>query len=478
MARDTSRIGLLDLTILYGIGNLSIKIFSTILVFVTTFYLTKEEFGVLDFILVSVSIVSPIMTLQLSDSVLRWLIDDNSLLMRRKIFTNVFLVIIINSLLFGLICLVIGMVWHLKYLWISFSLLITQSLLIFFQQFLRGIGENRKYVQLNMGFTLSYVVLSLLSILLLEQKLLGLIYSNIISIIIVIASVFISRLNFRQYFSLSVVNLIFLKSLIKYSTPLLPNTISWWVISSSNRFLILFYIGKEANGIFALSNKLPTLLLMFSNIFYLAWQEKSLNSYKSTDAGKYFTSNLDWYIRALFSCAILIVAFSKIIFSSTIDDKFSEALNYSSLILFSSILSALAGFYGTAFLSFMKSREILLSSIIGSVLSLCTSLILVPYWGLYGISVSLIIGYLVMLLFRIIRVRDILIIKFPVSTFIKFLSFYFVVSILLFSMNPYIQALNIFLAIFFISFFNYEYLRSFIDILKQKAIVRTNLKDI
>ena len=45
-----------------------------------------------------------------------------------------------------------------------------------------------------------------------------------------------------------------------------------WIVSTSDRYIITYMIGEAANGIYAVSNKIPTILMIVANIFAEAWQ--------------------------------------------------------------------------------------------------------------------------------------------------------------------------------------------------------------
>ena len=77
---------LLKLTILYTIGNLSSKVISFVLVFFTTFYLSKEDVGAYDLILITLSLLSPFVTFQLTDAALRWLLDNDTVDNKKRVF--------------------------------------------------------------------------------------------------------------------------------------------------------------------------------------------------------------------------------------------------------------------------------------------------------------------------------------------------------------------------------------------------------
>ena len=79
------------------------------------------------------------------------------------------------------------------------------------------------------------------------------------------------------------------RALLKYSLPLLPNAVCWWLLGSSSRLFIEHFLGLEANGIFAVAMKFSTILETFSVIVYQAWQETAIKQYGAADRSKFFS---------------------------------------------------------------------------------------------------------------------------------------------------------------------------------------------
>ncbi|MDD2198931.1 MAG: oligosaccharide flippase family protein [Bacteroidales bacterium] len=53
-----------------------------------------------------------------------------------------------------------------------------------------------------------------------------------------------------------------IKTLLKFSLPLLSISIAYWVINSSNRYLINHFIGLDAVGMFSVANRFPMMLVI------------------------------------------------------------------------------------------------------------------------------------------------------------------------------------------------------------------------
>ena len=64
--------------IYYGIGTFGSKVIYFLLVPFYSFFLSKSELGIYDLILASLTIITPIITIQISEAVYRELLDPNT----------------------------------------------------------------------------------------------------------------------------------------------------------------------------------------------------------------------------------------------------------------------------------------------------------------------------------------------------------------------------------------------------------------
>ena len=435
------------------------------LVFFTTFYLSKEDVGAFDLILITINLLIPFITFQLTDAALRWLLDNESKEQSKNVFSTISFILLISNVLFFVIIILYNYFFSINYLLLIAILLFTQSFYQFFLQCIRGLRKNKTYVAVGLINTFIYVLLAVLSLSVFKLKVEGLLYANIIATIVTsIILLFNAKLyEFWQYSSISI-NLG--KKLLKYSIPLIPNSLSWWAISSANRYIILLYLGTATNGIFAIAYKLPTILLMFVNIFYLAWQEKSILNYDREDRDEYYTTVLKKYVRILFSLSILIVATNKIVLSYIVTNDFFEAWEYTPILLLSIIFSSIAGFYGTGYLSAKRTKGALTSSLFGGIITVLLSFLLIPKFGLFGASFSILVGYLVLLLMRIKHMKPIFSISFPFKSFAFFLFLFTIVATLNYG-NKYVLYLNVVLSILILLVINQKDLKR---ILKYKNV--------
>ena len=60
--------------------------------------------------------------------------------------------------------------------------------------------------------------------------------------------------------------------MIRFSVPLIPTTICWWIVNMSDRFMITYMVSESANGVYAAAYKIPNIMITVTGIFINVWQ--------------------------------------------------------------------------------------------------------------------------------------------------------------------------------------------------------------
>lgn len=429
------------------------------MVFVITFFLTKEEVGYYDLVLTALGILVPLASLQLSDAVFRWLLDNPNFSHIQSIFSTSFLLLFICYIILLFIALILSFFYAIEYLWLLVLLVITQSVFTFFRQFIRGLRDSKWYIYSGVIFSFFYILLSITWLFYYEDKIAALLYSYLLATLSVIILLFLKK-RLYIYFNYRLFSQKLSRNLISYSVPLLPNSLSWWSISSLSRYLILIYLGVSANGIFAIAYKLPTLLLLFTGIFYLAWQEKAIINYDMENRDEYYSKVYNYYVRFLFSISVIIIIFNKLILKFIVQKNFFEAWKYTPILLLGIIFSSLSSFYGTGYLSSKSTKGAFTSTMLGGIATLVASLILIPKIDLYGASIAITLGYFVTFIVRMIHAKRYFKINNPNHLFFQFAFLYLLISILsYFTDNILMFSISCIVGIGLIVWINYSILQ-------------------
>ncbi|WP_214744391.1 polysaccharide biosynthesis C-terminal domain-containing protein [Exiguobacterium sp. s189] len=391
---------LISNSMIFAIGNIGNKLIFFLLIPLHTYYLSVNEYGTIDFITTLVSMILPIITLSIYESVLRFVMDENK--DRTQVFTISLLITLVGTLFSVIAYIIFNIlnVYPINFLGLVLVLLNLQALQVLLAQFSRGIGKIKIFAFNGIFLAISIAVLNVIFLVIFELGIKGYLLAFIGGEIL---SIFFLALTLKiyKYINLKYVDISLLKEMIKYSIPLIPNSFLWWIVSASNRVLIIYFIGVGANGLFALANKIPGLLTLFYNIFFQAWQLSAIEEYKSKNSSVIFSNVFNYFSVVLFIGTSIIFAFLKTIIGLTVSPEFYDSWNYVPFLLMGVIFANFSGFLGTNYIAAKKTNGVFKTTLIGGVVNFVMSLIFIPIFGVNGAAFSTMISFFIMWLMRI-----------------------------------------------------------------------------
>ncbi len=444
---------LLKSTFVYAIGNVSSKLISFLLVPIISFYLTKSDLGIYDLVITGLNLLVPIFTIQISNGVYRWLLDFNRKIKisRRVIFTGL-IINLIGIFLFAVLYLIFYKLFNIVLdPLIAILLVASNSLFTFFQFVIRGIAKNKFF---SISGIVNSVFLLLFNTILLAYFKLGLnslfyaiIFSNLIATLYLII-----KIDFRDFFSFSFLNGKIAKRMANYSVPLIPNQISWWLINASDKFIILAVLSTEMNGIYAISSRFPSIMILLNSIFIMAWQDYTITDKKNDISEN--TKIFNRYMTLQFSLLFILVPTSEFLVKALVDHKFYESYKYMPLLYLSVVFSSLAGYYGAIYLRSKNTKGIFFTSFLGGIINVIIAYTLMPVIGLYASCWGSVISFMVVLALRIHQTKETINLNFPFKKFGILMSLSF--GIILFTLfgNHLINIILAFLGLSYFIFIN------------------------
>ena len=432
----------------YAVGTFGSKVIYFLLVPFYSFFLSKSDLGLYDIILASLTILTPIITIQVSDAVYRELHDPTKQSLKSaKAFSSGLSVIFFGLLIFVFIAFISNNLFANK---IFYELVLIQSsftLYIFFQQSLRGLSLNKEYALMGTMNAFLLILFSIIfiyfSIIELRNIILAIACAQFISIIFAIY-----KINFFKLFEIKNISKAKVYELINYSFPLLPNTLSWWLIDLGSRYIILLFIGIEENGLYAVAARYAGIIALVNSIFILSWQDYVINSKSKISLNtNYFSSYLNFFIAFQIGLVILLTSFSNELIYFTTPADFHNAAKYLPILLISSALASFCGFYGAFYLKEKRTKKIFTTTLIGSIINIAFCIVFINYLGLYAVAVASFVGFLITFL---LRSRD-----FELKVDVKNFAFLLLGYILVFYITQFTESTNlrlIFIAVALISF--------------------------
>ena len=197
-----------------------------------------------------------------------------------------------------------------------------------------------------------------------------------------------------------------LKDLLRYSIPMIPATIFWWVTSVSNRYFVSGFFGAEANGIYAVAYKLPNLLTLVSSVFMLAWQFSAVveSENDKQEHIKFFSTVWGSFQSIMFLVGGGVTALSIPLIKILADRDFYSAAIYVPMLTAAMVFSAFANFMGTVYVVEKRSKNSFLTTMFGAVANVVLTLVLIKTpLGIQGAAIATFASYLLVFVIRAIN---------------------------------------------------------------------------
>ena len=405
-------------TAIVSIGKICTQLITFFLLPVYTAVLSNEEYGVVDLLNTLTSLLLPIVTLQIEQGIFRYLIDCRENNEKQiKLITTIIRFMIIQSIACIVIFLCVSPFIHNEYKYFLIANLLMGIFSSLLLQICRGLGDNATYAIGSFITGAFTVVLNVIFIVAFRWGAYGMLGAIAISNFICSVYIFLKR-KIYKYIKPKQFDKKILKEIIKYSVPLIPNMISWWIVSASDRTIISAVIGIAQNGIYSAANKFSGVFTTLYSVFNLTWTESASININSEDRDEFFSKILDFVIR-FFGCLCLgTIAVMPFAFNILINEKFAEAYYQIPILILGSVFNILVSFVGSIYVAKKLTKEIAKTSIISAVINIFVNIALIKSIGLYAASISTVIAYALMFIYRWIDVKKY--VKFNVNKILMF----------------------------------------------------------
>lgn len=425
---------LLDKTFLYIIGNFGSKILNFIIVPLYSYYIDTNSMGYYDVIITTMSLLQPVIMLQMTDGVYRWLIETSDLSKQKNIISTVLKTLFKCFVIFCVLFLLINNYFHFKYAASILLLIISHVIYAILQQISRGVQKNKLYTFCGILYTAIMLSINCIGLLVfnlgIEILIISQIIANLICSLIIVLKIPIISKSIFVHEAKSIRT-----DILKYSIPLIPTTICWWLISSSDRYIILRFLGASANGIYSMSNKFPTILSTITNIFYLAWQESAILEYNTPHRNVFFSNIFQKYSKLLFSTACFLIPATKIYIIYFLESSYKTAWYYSGFLYLGVIFNSLSSFLGLGYQISKETSKSLYTTIIASIINVFVNISLVNFIGLQAASLSTFVAYLILFVIRIFHTKSYYSLDINWKEFLLYFIVTFIICIIMFISN-------------------------------------------
>jgi len=401
LASNKGRIAfLLGNTLVFALGGLAVKAVSLVLMPLYTTALTAGEYGTAELLNSAIEIVLPLLSLGVVEALYRFSIDDD--VPKDELFAGSLVVLGGGALCTGVLCALGSVLWDMEHAGSFFVLFCSVCVFKATTQLARGLGHVRRFVVYGLINALAMVVSTYLLLVRARLGVGGYLWSFTIGYLVGGLAAFLGSAEYRLLVPFRVDRAL-LRRMLVYSLPLVPNLLSWWLVSVSGRYVVLWGGGLVAAGLFTAASKMPALVNIVASVFQQAWQYSTAREIDSPDRGAFFGVVMRGYSLATLTVAGLVIALNRPISRVMLQAEFAEGWRYVPLLMLVASFGVISIFFESFYQALKNSGVLMASTALGAGVNVVLGVALVPFMGPWGAGLAGAVAYMLVL---VVRARD------------------------------------------------------------------------
>ncbi len=377
-----------------ALGTFSSKILVFLLLPLYSSVMSTEEYGAADIIAQSANLLYPLVTVGICNSVFRFTYGNKK--GQKAAFS-----VGIYTLLFGVVIYLILAFAALQFIPVLNDNLLILGLYVFMygiqqicSQYIRGKELVGTYAIKGIVCTASTLVFNIILLLVFKLGITGYLLANILADFVTTVYMF-CKCKLMDDFELRVPDIELVKDMLRYALPLVPTTVFWWITNISDRYLVLFMMDESSEGIYAMSYKIPNLMITITGIFNDAWQMSLIEESNRGRMGKFFTKVFESFKSVMFITASFLILFIKPITKILIKNDFYISWKYMPYLIIASVMTGFVTFISVIYLVKKVSKNSLVCASVGAGSNIVLNLLLIKPFGINGAAIATLISYFI-----------------------------------------------------------------------------------
>ena len=403
---------LINNTLLISVGTFGSKILTFLMTRFYTEDLTPSDYCEADLIIQTAILLIPLVSAGIADGVFRFVLetDDEHTAKRKSIFSSGFYTISAGTAILAALSSFISIPGFVsEYKWLLIWFISASCYHSLCAQFIRGEGKTRLFAYQGVLNTVLVIVFSILFLSVFEAGTRG----YIISITLADSICALYLVAGQKLWRLMDIHLKpgMWRKMMRYSLPLVPAALFWWITSVSDRYMITWFLGSGANGIYTVASKIPAIITLISGMFLEAWQFSAVRESRGSRRSyiSFYTNIWSMFLTVMFIGGSIIIAFSPATIRLLAASEYYSAAEYLPILTAAAILSSLVSFMGSVYIVTKRSSLSFLTTAAGALFNIILNFLLIPtHLGIYGAAIATLCSYLLSFLIRIVSIRNIL----------------------------------------------------------------------
>lgn len=382
----------------YSLGNIMAKAMGFLMLPVYTHYLTPRDYGLLELIELSITVLGMVLHMGIAPALLRAYAAAPTPEEKNKAVSTVFLFVAatgVITFLCGLACvrpatlMLFGPSVPSRYLLLSFSSFVLSYIIGPLRIYLRAIDASGKLVALDTISTGLVMVLNIVFVAGMKLGLIGVLLSPLLvnSVCIVLAIAVLGRIGFRFSSRL-------LRGMVKFGLPLILSNLAAFVLNFADRFFLQHYQSISDVGLYALGYKFGFMIsVLLVQPFVVMWQSRMYAVHANPDHRSIFGQ-----IFVLFSFVLTYAALAMSLLSAEIihlmaGPAFGGAGVVIPIVALAYVVCGISSYLQTGMYLANRTRWIGAISGVSAVVALGLNAGLIKYYGMIGAAWATVLSF-------------------------------------------------------------------------------------
>lgn len=383
----------------FAISNIGTKIILFFMVPLYTNYLTTSQFGTAELVVTTTSLLIPLFTLAINESVYRFSMESDT--DKKEILKCFYFVYFFSIILTVATTVILSFIPSLSEYRVYFALItLTAILNDGYALYIKGNDKNKIFAIDNIIYVVALALFNIVFLVTMGLETRGYLLAIIISKII--SFVYLAAFGREcKYIFPRNIDKNLLRKMLQYSTPLLFNSINWWVIGSSDKYMLSIMISTTEVGLYTVAAKVPSLVNTATTVFTEAWTISSIKEYNGENDGIFHNSIFSAFniLMALLVSFVMLIARPFMHFY--VSDSYFSAVSMLPTLLLSAYFLGYASFVGVTFSTVKKSSVIMKSSLIAAGINILANFVFIPLYGGQGAAIATMLTYAAIAAYRL-----------------------------------------------------------------------------
>ncbi len=381
------------------ISNVILKAINFFLMPIYTKYLTTEMLGISDTITSFTGLIFPLLVMGL-DSAFSAFYYDNKEKQVEKVFHTISCALLVIGFIPVVLCcfssqLSVVLFGTDRYFLILILALISITFNIWYTPFALNLRMQNKmlmYSAVNIISSFCMVMLNILFVSVLKYGTISLVLSTMIVHILQFCLFVCAN---KMLISYKYFDWELLKQMFKFAIPLIPGTILSWILSLSDRYILLYFHGAGAVGLYGVGTRIMTVLNIFVSSVAMAYTTFAYGSKNDVDAKEKYVKVFDFMVLTLLCICLTISSFSKEVVAFMTDPSYHGSYVIIRDLLFAQLFYGITTIVSYGILFEKKSGYTLLANFSGAIINILLNILLIPRYGISAAAFTTLFGYLV-----------------------------------------------------------------------------------